>query len=267
MLIERETIRTSPELITPVAFDLKYQLPLTHAGDPIVLITCNRAFLDFAQNWIESVRRLGTRPNVLAIAEDIEAYRTLRKHPREVAAVMTPRAASPQAALKYLSREYNLLINRRPAYIYRLLQKGKDVLFCDVDMVWLRDPLPYLVGDYDVVLQEDLHDPKVVYCAGFVFFRATNATRSLVWEWMDRIHKARNRLPDQKILNDLLDEKFDPNLRMKVLDSDLFPNGKLYFDVRWREQRRIPPVIVHNNWIEGHELKVERFKEHGFWYI
>nr|XP_054750598.1 uncharacterized protein LOC129256411 [Lytechinus pictus] len=260
---ETTHLTTSP-MISPVQFNIRYKLNISNDG-PIVLITSNKAFMDFAENWLESVRRLGIRPNILAISEDIVAYRTFLRYPN-VTTVMTQRAASPQKTLAYLSHEYNVLINKRPVYIYRLLAKGRDVLFSDVDIVWLADPFPHLEGDYDVVLQEDLHNPKVVYCAGFIFFRATNASRAFVGEWISRIHKARDNVPDQRLLNQLLGENFG-NLRIKVLDSSLFPNGKLYFDDEWRRRQTAKPVIVHNNWIEDHEEKVRRFKKHGFWYL
>ncbi|XP_030829428.1 UDP-D-xylose:L-fucose alpha-1,3-D-xylosyltransferase 3 [Strongylocentrotus purpuratus] len=263
-IVSEQTRLTTQPSISPEQFNIRYKLNISNDG-PLVLITSNKAFMDFAENWLESVHRLESRLNIFAIAEDMVAYRTFLRYP-DVTTVMTQRAVSPQKRLAYLSHDYNVLINKRPVYIYRLLAKGRDVLFSDVDTVWLKDPLPHLDGDYDVVLQVDLRVPKVVYCAGFIFFRATNASRAFVWEWIDRIHKARDNIPDQKILNELLEENFG-DLRVKVLDSALFPNGALYFDDKWRRTQTVKPVIVHNNWIEDHDEKVLRFKSHGFWFI
>ena len=44
---------------------------------------------------------------------------------------------------------FKLIDKKRPAYILELLQKYPKLIYTDIDTVWLRDPRPYLIGDYD----------------------------------------------------------------------------------------------------------------------
>lgn len=58
-------------------------------------------------------------------------------------------------------------------------------------------------------------------------------------------------------------------LRTDVIPENVFPSGKVFFDHPWEEQyvrKYFPDIcIVHNNWISGHDSKVERFKEYHLW--
>lgn len=33
------------------------------------------------------------------------------------------------------------------------------------------------------------------------------------------------------------------------------------------EERKMWPAIVHNNWLEGYQLKLNRFKEYKLWFL
>lgn len=44
---------------------------------------------------------------------------------------------------------FKVIDQRRPLYITKLLQKYPKLIYTDVDTVWLKDPRPFLVGNYD----------------------------------------------------------------------------------------------------------------------
>lgn len=44
---------------------------------------------------------------------------------------------------------FKLIDKKRPAYILELLQEYPKLIYTDIDTVWLKDPRPYFVGDYD----------------------------------------------------------------------------------------------------------------------
>ena len=39
---------------------------------------------------------------------------------------------------------FNLIVMQRPLWMQWLLERGYEVVQSDLDIVWLRDPLPYL---------------------------------------------------------------------------------------------------------------------------
>ena len=51
------------------------------------------------------------------------------------------------------------------------------------------------------------------------------------------------------------------DLKKKVLPTIQFPSGHQYFD----KNKRLNVVVVHNNYIIGHDAKVSRFKKHSLW--
>jgi hypothetical protein len=56
--------------------------------------------------------------------------------------------ASTAGALLYASAKYRALVNRRPRYMRALLGLGVDVLYTDIDTVWLGSPLDGFTGEF-----------------------------------------------------------------------------------------------------------------------
>ena len=182
---------------------------------------------------------------------------------------MSSEARGLQGKLKFGSNAYLHLVNRRPLYIMYFLEQGIDVLFSDVDVVLLQNPFAHFKRGFDVHAQVDqwfsngTNRPDTL-CAGFVFYRATDATRAMLNRWIS-IAKNRPDLPDQFLLNRLVREK---RVRVEKLPRDMFVNGNDYFNETWRKQAGLENlVMVHNNWIEGHDAKLQRFKTHDLWFI
>ena len=239
---------------------------------PAVLATTNSVFLDFTQNWLESIRRLKVRPkNITIVTEDNATYEALAEYP-EVYRVKPSFMLPPNKTLVFDTPEYKAFVNKRPKYILDLLEKNIDVLFSDVDTVWMEDPFPYFAGDFDMFIQEDQPQPKLVLCAGFSYYRSNANMIQFMKDWIRRLEINKNKKPDQMVLNIMLREKRklgkSANFKYKVLDQKKFLSGREYFDDDWRRNNTdVKPVFLHNNWVIGHDIKVERFKNLGYWYI
>ena len=232
----------------------------------VVLTTTNAAFIDFTDNWLESVRRTRACPNITIVAEDDQtmAYYSNKTGQYPGLRVIKTRfgTVSPEI-LQFNSEPYKKFVNKRQKYVLPLIQNGYEVLFTDVDTYWLKDPFPYFTDDFDLAVERDL--PKF-YCAGFVYFKPSKNTIAFLREWIDFMTTDKSLKPDQKVMNDLMKKKKIPGLNVKILDSANFPNGKLFFNEKWRGDKK-EIVVVHNNWIVGHDTKVERFKSCGMWSV
>lgn len=55
--------------------------------------------------------------------------------------------------------------SRRPRHLLHILELGYNVMYNDVDMVWLADPFPYLQGNHDVYFTDDM----AAVCTSTVF--------------------------------------------------------------------------------------------------
>jgi len=88
------------------------------------------------------------------------------------------------------------------------------------------------------------------------------------------LHLGRSKpgLDDQKSIGNTLKKmKSAHEIHVKILPDDLFPNGRIYFEVGGRmfagDNTCANCTIIHNNWIVGQPAKRYRFKEHLLWYI
>ncbi|XP_022084717.1 UDP-D-xylose:L-fucose alpha-1,3-D-xylosyltransferase 1-like [Acanthaster planci] len=244
---------------------------LQRRASTVVLTTTNNAFLDMTENWLASIRRTRACPNITVVAEDQQAYRFLsRKAVVGLHIQQTGSGLSTAKKLVFNTKEYKKFVNKRQRYILRFLEQGWEVLFSDVDTFWLRDPFPFLQGNFDMALEVDEYRQKgkkgSFYCAGFVYFRPTERTLRFVREWIRFMEADEKLRPDQVVMNLLIAEKKVPRLKLQVLNSDRFPNGKLFFNETWRRDKR-GIVVVHNNWIIGHDPKVERFRNNSMWLV
>ncbi len=246
------------------------QQPTPYHGLPntVVLTTTNTAFINLTQNWITSIQQAGVWPDITVIAEDRVVYDILQER-NDIQVYLTQFQTFRTNALPINTPLHNRLVNQRPYYIKKYLQRGMNVLFNDVDIVWLGDPFPHLEGDYDVFLEEDQHDQKTVFSAGFVFYRATDPSLVLIKELIQRIDKQQGKTSYRILLNEIIDENFIPDLKVKILDPTKFPNGILAYHqkdlAKWRTKNN--PLVIHNNWKGSRDGKVKWFKDAGLWYL
>ena len=90
------------------------------------------------------------------------------------------------------------------------------------------------------------------------------ASARFLREWERRLHGPGAGAKNQPHYNEAL-RAGASELTMRLLPCDLFPNGYRYASDPWRRAQRRAPLLVHNNWIKGHEAKVARFRKWGMW--
>lgn len=61
----------------------------------------------------------------------------------------------------------------------------------------------------------------------------------------------------------------DAGLRVEILSDRAMPAGKVFFHGEELRNYTMPAdaVIVHNNWITGHDEKKSRFERHDLWFV
>ena len=162
----------------------------------------------------------------------------------------------------YGTDEYKKMVGKRTRYILEYLNNRYDVIFNDVDSVWLQDPFPYLDTKYDLFAQLDQYlEPKYI-CAGFTYYKSANKTIQLVKKWIEIMTQSNYTLRENVLLNKIIDERMVKNVYISMLIN--FSPGCIISTTIG--DARIPNLI-HNTWVLGHDIKVERFKRLGMWYI
>ena len=221
----------------------------------IVLLAVNYGFLDMFHNWFWYYQSHHINKPVVVVAEDDKIFHTLTSVYRGNLTIVRSNKNNTDSAVNFGSASFKKLVSDRPSHILRYLEMGNNVLYCDTDSVWLKNPFPYLVGDFDIWAQVDANE----FCTGFLAIQSNARSLQFTKEWKLYMSQVSD-INDQEGFNAVNKSR----LRIKKLDLSLFPYGYLYFSA-FNKTERNNTVVVHNNWIVGFASKVHRFKKFGLW--
>jgi hypothetical protein len=164
--------------------------------------------------------------------------------------------------------------------VYIAVKAGFNVLFQDADLIWLKDPIPYLLNhtQYDVLFMDDgARTPRFspLYTnTGFYFLRYTPKTVYLM-ERLVRAHGGGEILftasHQATLIHYLTESHFLFGLRIKILEDTLFPQGRMYhehkkFTERVRNHKEFP-FVWHMCWTATREQKTDYLDKLGFWFL
>uniref|UniRef100_A0A804M059 Nucleotide-diphospho-sugar transferase domain-containing protein n=1 Tax=Zea mays TaxID=4577 RepID=A0A804M059_MAIZE len=271
---------------SPRAFRLTRDMVAARARDGVIVVTFgNYAFLDFILTWVRHLTDLGV-DNLLVGAMDTKLLRELYFRGVPVfdmgSRMVTEDAGWGSPTFHKMGREKVLLINA-------LLPFGYELLMCDTDMVWLKNPLPYLARypDADLLTSSDQVIPTVTddslenwrevtgaFNIGIFHWRPTEPAKRLAKDWKDLVISD-DKLWDQNAFNDLVRKKFgqpvqgddlvysyDGKLKLGVLPASIFCSGHTYFVQGMYKQLHLEPYAVHTTFqYAGTEGKRHRLRE------
>lgn len=252
----------------------------------IIVCAVSEPYLPFLNNWLISITRQKHHEKVLVIAEDYPTlYKVNEKWPGH--AVLVPPALESQTAHKFGSQGFFNFTSRRPRHLLQILELGYNVMYNDVDMVWLADPFPYLQGQHDVYFTDDMaavkplnhpHDlpppgkkGRTYICSCMIFMHPTDGAKLVMKKWIEELQEQpwskAKKANDQPAFNWALN-KTAGQVDLYLLPQAAFPTGGLYFkNQTWVEETKGKHVIIHNNYITGFEKKIKRFREYGLWLV
>ncbi|KAG8097557.1 hypothetical protein GUJ93_ZPchr0013g35291 [Zizania palustris] len=252
------------------AFRLTREMVSARARGGVIVVTFgNYAFLDFILTWVRHLTDLGVE-NLLVGAMDTKLLRELYLLGVPVfdmgSRMATEDAGWGSPTFHKMGREKVLLINT-------LVPFGYELLMCDTDMVWLKNPLPYLARypDADLLTSSDQVIPTVTddslenwrevtgaYNIGIFHWRPTESAKRLAKDWKNLV-LSDDTLWDQNAFNDLVHKDFghpvvgedelvysyDGKLKLGVLPASIFCSGHTYFVQGMHQQLRLEPYAVH----------------------
>ncbi|KAG9442005.1 hypothetical protein H6P81_017859 [Aristolochia fimbriata] len=234
----------------------------------VIVCAVSQPYLPFLNNWLISIARQKHQEKVLVIAEDYATlFKVNEKWPGH--AVLVPPAPDAQTAHKFGSQGFFNFTSRRPRHLLHILELGYNVMYNDVDMVWMADPFPYLQGNHDVYFTDDMaavkplnhsHDlpapgkkGRTYICSCMIFSRPTNGAKQVMKKWIEELQeqpwsKAR-KANDQPAFNWALNKTAN-QVDLYLLPQAAFPSGGLYFKNKtWVQETKALHVIIHNNYI------------------
>ncbi|KAK4747966.1 hypothetical protein SAY87_014552 [Trapa incisa] len=268
-------------------FRLTKELVQQRAKDNVIIVTFgNFAFMDFILTWVKHLTDLGVY-NILVGAMDTKLLEALYWKGLPVfdmeSHMSTVDVGWGSPTFHKMGREKVLLIDS-------VLPFGVELLMCDTDMVWLKNPLPYLARypEADILTSSDQVTPTVIddsldiwqqvgaaYNIGIFHWRPTESAKKLAREWKEML-LADDKIWDQSGFNDIVHRQlgpsvdddsglvyaFDGYLKLGVLPASIFCSGHTYFVQAMYQQLRLEPYAVHTTFqYAGTEGKRHRLRE------
>ena len=168
----------------------------------------------------------------------------------------------------YGTKEFNQTVYKKLDLVLSYLQEGKTVFFADVDIVFLKNPLPILISffeaDVDAVFQSSGRKHSSRVNTGFFMVRPTKEAIALfdVSNWRPE-NKCLSEINDQEYINLKLESEFVRRFVYKTLPLGQFPTGNVWFESR----ADAAPTMVHYNYMKGVKKKIDRMKTYNHWFV
>ncbi|KAF7829106.1 arabinosyltransferase XEG113-like [Senna tora] len=269
------------------AFRLTKELVQQRVKDNVIIVTFgNYAFMDFILTWVKHLTDLGLS-NLLVGAMDTKLLEALYW---KGVPVFDMGSHMSTVDVGWGSPTFHKMGREKVILIDSILPYGFELLMCDTDMVWLKNPLPYLARypEADVLTSSDQVIPTVVddsletwqevsgaYNIGIFHWRPTESATKLAKEWKKML-LADEKIWDQNGFNEIVrkqlgppvDEEsglvyaFDGKLKLGILPASIFCSGHTYFVQAMYQQLRLEPYAVHTTFqYAGTEGKRHRLRE------
>ncbi|KAF8378946.1 hypothetical protein HHK36_028371 [Tetracentron sinense] len=259
-------------------FRLTKELVKHRVKDNIIIVTFgNYAFMDFILTWVKHSTDLGLS-NLLVGAMDTKVLEALYW---KGVPVFDMGSHMSTIDVGWGSPTFHKMGREKVILIDAMLPFGYELLMCDTDMVWLKNPLPYFARfpGADILTSSDQVVPTVVddrleiwqqgaaFNIGIFHWRPTDSAKKLAKEWKDLL-LADEKLWDQNGFNDLVRRQFGPsvdkesglvyafdgNLKLGILPATTLQ--AMY------QQLRLEPYAVHTTFqYAGTEGKRHRLRE------
>ena len=178
------------------------------------------------------------------------------------------RALTTGGLATYRSLEFNRIVMQRPMWMYHLLLRGYSVLQCDLDVVWIRSPLPLFerpgrAAEADMLFQsEGGHG----YNGGFYFARPTGGTKALLRAWLANLAASAGSrgFEEQHSLGRVLaGARRAGTTKFIKLNETEAPNGKMWWNALVAS--KAGAHIVHCNWVKL--MKKTRLRRDNLWFL
>ena len=234
----------------------------------IIISTVDYSFVQMAINLYKTSLKKWGLENYIFVCSSEKAKVTLTQN--GIDAVQLWSDTDGEKPSDFATIAFNRKTRYKTMAAIMALDMGYSVLVVDVDIVFLKDPRPYLsCNRCEIIIQSE--GSEHYRNTGFYFAFPTSNVLKL-HHMVLNTYKSTASTNDQQSFNGvLLYLESQGRFHVKVLSLDEFPNGDFYFDKGRRVFADDEPchscVIIHNNFIASYSNKRYRFREHLLWAI
>ena len=254
----------------------------------IVALVASKGLEDFLENSLTGLQRVGVDPRIVHVARPENAADTIDPIVLRAGALVDSFAAFGQPLPVAIPDHYAdygtepfIAVNwEKVRYIRWLLDRYRHVVYADLDVGWLADPLWYLdavARFYPLAFQtEALRRFPPVLCWGFLSAKSSMATLRLFDSMLadyDARPPGQPVVDEQKTLDAMI--AINPGLlgHVYLLPEGLFVNGIGYRSLLNEPPAvtplsgKIEPFVFHANWTIGLASKRELMAQTGTWLL
>ncbi|CAI7914893.1 unnamed protein product, partial [Closterium sp. NIES-53] len=270
-------------------FALRREMVEFRAEKNVVVVTfANHAFLDFVLNWVKHLTELGVT-NILIGAMDNVILTAL--YQEGVPVFDLESGMSPEDS-GWGTPVFHAMGREKVTLVNVFLSMGVELLICDTDTVWLRNPLPFiarfptadvltssdhLVRSVDDESLEKWQQAQSAYNIGILHFRPTDPAKRLARAWAELL-ASDAKIWDQNGFNELMRKQmgpevdpaaadhlfwaFDGTLKLGILPVSVFCSGHTFFVQHLHKVVGLEPYALHATFqFAGTPGKRHRFRE------
>jgi hypothetical protein len=245
-------------------------------GQANIISIANNGFRHFTLNWIMSLKRNGY-DKFLVFCFDKPLVRFLGDQGYKENAILIPRNwldyDLSEEAINCGEKEFNQMTQSKVNVWYHLLMRNFTILFSDPDIVWLSPHIlahiEYNVGHSfaEITFSQDQMDNVLYFNTGFIYAKPTKFVTSLLKNLREE-QLANTTKMQQFVLHDMLMKNGFDDKRIETLDPILYASGYIFFDLfNGTGGMGFRPLIVHANYMLGKDTKIQKLKQHNFWYL
>lgn len=184
----------------------------------------------------------------------------------------------------YGTRNFTKIVLRKLEIVKEYIDKGQDVLFSDLDIVFLRNPVEYLqseIKDNDILIIDDSYMYRESrgfritskrLNPGFFMVKANERTSRLFSKpnfndykllMKQGFYKRKFYFDDQDLIHNRIIIEKDYDIKYKTLPLNLFPNGRIIYNYSVPLENS---YIMHFNYASSIS-KISKMKECRVWYV
>src|SRR5271166_3314146 len=256
-----------------------------HRKEWAIVLLATRGLADFVENVLISIERCGIDTNFVEVVfpanakcELAELARAFGAQPRTLEQLIDVHPLDmPSTYAEYGSPEFTYVEKYRFPALRAIMAEGKRVIYTDVDVAWMRNPLPYLsdvLDNFACAMQtEALAVFPPMFCLGFFALTDTSACFKLVDHFIAKYSKDEAWRVLQPVFRDMLVENPKYLADIFPLPEGLFPNGLLRCVVDSDKlpsdgcSQQLEPFIFHGNWVSGLDSKRQFLDDAGVWFV
>jgi hypothetical protein len=252
---------------------------------PALLLMYTSGFKEFLENVLQNLMDVslsGCEVRIMAASRDKDELLELVKKYNLPIYVDAERALDKISGSRFGSYVfgtpcYNQLMHQKVLFIQRNLHTYRHVIYSDLDVAWLRNPVPHLNEihkEHSFAFQSEAQSVcRKILCFGFLSIRSSIVSR-YYFGILARSLKSSASLAlyesDQVILNRLYQSSRYFHRAVYILSETLFPNGLGYKllakdDEDAQLTQRLQPYIFHANFVVGLPKKRYLLEKYGNW--